>query len=82
MAKSDRYAILSKPCFGKALYTIFDFKDEWIAPDNLVFGMYDYNKKEDAEEALKALQTGDIELSRRHGISFYDYTNQFGRFGI
>ena len=29
--------------------------------------------KKDAEKALKALQTGDIELSRRRGISFEKY---------
>ena len=73
MAKSDRYMIFSKPMFGTFLYTIFDFEDEWIAPDNLVFGLYDYNKREGAEEALKDLEDGEIELSRRRGISFDQY---------
>ena len=82
MAKSERYVILSKPCFGKALYTIFDFEDEWIGPDNLVFGIYDYNKREDAEEALKDLEKGEMEISRRHGISFDYYHSRWGRFGF
>lgn len=77
MAKSDRYMIFSKPMFGESLYSIFDFEDEWLAPDNLVFGIYDYNKREDAEEALKALENGEIELSRRHGISFEEYKTRF-----
>ena len=77
MARSDRYVILSKPAFGTFIYTIFDFEDKWIAPDSFVFGLYDYNKKEEAEEALKALETGDAELSRRHGISFEQYAWKF-----
>lgn len=78
MARDERYVILSKRCFNTFLYTIFDFEEEWIAPDNLIFGIYDYDKKEDAERALKALQTGDIELSRRRGISFEKYVWLFG----
>ncbi len=77
MARSERFVILSKPCFGKALYTIFDFEDKWIAPDNLIFGIYDYNDKEDTEEALKNLELGELELSRRRGISFFWYSARF-----
>lgn len=73
MAKSDRYMIFSKPVFGTFLYTIFDFEDRWIAPDNLVFEAYDFNVREEAEEALKALEDGELELSRRRGISFDQY---------
>lgn len=77
MARSVRFVILSKPCFGKALYTIFDFKDTWIAPDNLVFGCYDYLSREDCEKALEALEKGELELSFRHGISFGAYSSRF-----
>ena len=77
MARSKRFVILSKPCFGEALYTIFDFKDRWIAPDNLVFGCYDYLSREDCEEALEALEKGELELSFRHGLSFGAYSSRF-----
>jgi len=77
MARSKRFVILSKPCFGKALYTIFDFKDKWIAPDNLVFGCYDYLSREDCEKALEALEKGELELSFRHGLSFGAYSSRF-----
>ena len=77
MAKSDRYMIFSKNYFDTFIYTIFDFDEKWIAPDNLVFGMYDYDKKEEAEEALKALENGELELSRRRGISFEKYIREF-----
>ena len=77
MSRSERFVILSKPCFGKALYTIFDFEDKWIAPDNLIFGMFDYNDREDTQEALEYLEKGEIELSRRHGISFDYYSAKY-----
>lgn len=78
MARDERYVILSKPCFGKSLYTIFDFIDGWLAPDNFVFGMFDYNDREDTEEALEYLEKGEMELSRRHGISFDEYMKVWG----
>ena len=77
MAKDDRYMIFSKPVFGTFLYTIFDFEDRWIAPDNLIFGLYHYDKREEAEKALKALEDGEIELSRRRGISFDRYIMEY-----
>ena len=73
MAKSDRYMIFSKNYFDTFIYTIFDFEDRWIGPDNLVFECYDFRVKEEAEEALKALEDGELELSRRRGISFDQY---------
>lgn len=73
MAKSERFVILSKICFGKPLYTIVDFKEEWMGPDFLVFGIYDYSNTEDCEKAIKDLEKGKLQISRRHGISFETY---------
>ncbi len=77
-ARDHRYIILSKKCFGKALYTIIDLEDRWMGPDNLVFGIYDYCDERDCEEALRALRNHEIEISVRHGISFDEYTKRFG----
>lgn len=78
MARSDRYIILSKKCFGKALYTIVDLEFEEMGPDNLIFGIYDYCDPKDCKEALKDLEEGEIEISRRHQLSFDEYCFRYG----
>lgn len=78
-ARNERYIILSKKCFNKALYTIVDLEEEQLGPDNLVFGIYDYCDEHDCEEALEALSKGDIEISVRRGISFNSYIMEYGR---
>lgn len=78
MARDARYIILTKNCFGKPLYTILDLEYEWLGPDNMVFGIYDYSDRSDCEEALAALQKGELEISRRRGISFEEYESRFG----
>lgn len=77
MARDARYIILTKNCFGKPLYTILDLEYEWMGPDYMVFGIYDYSDRSDCEEALRALQKGELEISRRRGISFEEYEAKF-----
>lgn len=67
MARDDRYIICTKPCFGTVLYFIIDLEDKWRAPDDRVF-CSGYETKEECEERLSELQTGEIALSRRMGI--------------
>jgi len=74
MARDARYIILTKNCFGEHLYTILDLDYEWMGPD-YTWGAYDYGTKEGCEEALSALQKGELEISRRRGISFDTYKN-------
>ena len=76
MARDSRYIILSKNCFGNPLYTILDLEQEWMGPDYLVFGIYDYGDRSDCEEALEALQKGELEISGRRGISFKEYESR------
>ena len=73
MARSERFVILSKNCFGKPLYTIIDLKEKWMGPDFLIFGIYDYSNTEDCKKAVEALEKGDLEISRRKGMSFETY---------
>ena len=81
MARSERFVILSKGCFGKSLYTIVDFLDEWMGPDYLVFGMYDYSNVDDCREAVEALEKDELRISSRHGLSFEDYRRLNGNAG-
>ena len=76
MARSERFVILSKQCFGKPLYTIVDLKEEWMGPDYLIFGDYDYSSPKDCERAVKDLESGELEISRRRGMSFYSYISK------
>lgn len=66
-ARDERYIICTKPCFGTVLYFIVDLKEQWRAPDNMVF-CFGYETDEDCKERLKELQNGTIELSTRRGI--------------
>ena len=50
------------------IYSILDFKENRRGPDNYIFGMYDYWSKEDCELCIKDLESGQVEISRRHGI--------------
>ena len=77
MARDARYIIFVKNCFGEPLYTILDLEYEWMGPDYMVFGIYDYSDRSDCEKALEALQKGDLEISRRRGISFEEYEAKF-----
>ena len=48
------------------VYSILDFKQGVRAPDNLIFGSYDYFDEKSCQKAIKALEKGEIELSRRN----------------
>ncbi len=48
------------------VYSLIDFEKNVKAPDNLVFGIYDYSKKSDCEKAIEDLDKGEIELSHRN----------------
>lgn len=69
-ARDDRYIICTKPFNAQhtVIYFIVDLVDKWRAPDNLIFCL-GYETDEDCRERLRQLQNGDIELSRRRGIS-------------
>ena len=77
MARSERFVILSKQCFGNPLYTIVDFREEWMGPDCLIFGDYDYSDPKDCERAIKDLEKGELKISIRHGISFETYGKKY-----
>jgi len=76
MARSDRYIIFSKPCFGKSLYTIMDFEEQWMGPDDRIFSCYDYRDLKECEEAIKALENKEMGVSQRRGISFDCYAER------
>ena len=59
------YNMLYRPNRG------FDDDEFVCGPDNYVFGHYDYSIPEDCEEALKELESGEMEVSQRRcwGIS-------------
>lgn len=73
MARSERFVILSKNCFGNPLYTIVDLQDEWMGPDNLIFGLYDYSNENDCKKAIDDLEIEDLGISCRRGLSFENY---------
>jgi hypothetical protein len=45
----------------------FDSDEFVCGPDNYVFGKYDYDDAEECEEALKDLESGEMEVSQRRG---------------
>ena len=55
------YNMLYRPNRG------FDDDEFVCGPDNYVFGHYDYTIPEDCEEALKELESGEMEVSQRRG---------------
>lgn len=66
-----RYLICTKPFNPKktVLYTIVDLESKVRGPNNLVFNMYDYSKKEDCEESLRDISNGIHYISRRKSIN-------------
>ena len=50
---------------GNPVYSLLDFKENLKAPDNLIFGSYNYFNADDCENAIKDLENGTIELSYR-----------------
>lgn len=64
IARSDNFIIICKPFNLKknhdgsklVQYSIFDLTTMKCNIDNLIFGIFDYGKQEDCEEALKRLE--------------------------
>jgi hypothetical protein len=48
------------------VYSLIDFKENMRSPDNLVFGVFDYFNEHDCQKAIKYLETGKMELSKRN----------------
>jgi len=48
------------------VYSLIDFKENIKAPDNLVFGLYDYSNEESCRQVIKNLESGEMELSHRN----------------
>lgn len=73
IARSDNFIIFTKPYNLQkdvVQYTIFDLTQMKCNRDNLVFGIYDYSKVEDCEEALLALENSLLEENDRKEIQF------------
>lgn len=60
---------MAKPFFAikNFIYSIIDLQQGQMWPDNSLFGWYDYLKREDAERAIKDLESWDLEISERRG---------------
>ncbi len=73
MACDERYLICTKPFNLKkdcVQYTIVDLKNEIRGADNYWKwgGHYDYKQKEECEQCLKDLYTGEVGISYRNII--------------
>ena len=55
-------------CKNNPVYSLLDFQENVKAPDNLILEYFDYSNEEDCEEAIKWLEQGKMELSRRNRI--------------
>ena len=73
IARTDNFIIVQKPYNLRkgydgekmVMYSILDLTQMRCNRDNLVFGMYDYGKLEDCQEALEALEMGLIPYEER-----------------
>ncbi len=65
----DRYLICTKPYNPKrtVLYTIVDLQENVRGTENMIFCL-GFKTKEDCDEALERLQTGESEVSWRNRI--------------
>ena len=70
MARDERFIICMQSYNPKRTwqYFIVDLERQLRGPDNLVFTIYDYGTEEGCQKALKALQSGDLEVSRRRSL--------------
>lgn len=48
------------------VYSLIDFEENIKAPDDLVFGIYDYSKVTDCKKVIKELEKGELKLSHRN----------------
>ncbi len=77
---SENFFIMARNVFGKTLYSICEKRPSeysrnyftkgsfMIGTDNLIFGIYDYLKQDDCEEAIKELENGNLALSHRKTV--------------
>lgn len=65
----SRYLICTKPYNPKrtVLYTIVDLQENVRGTENMIF-CQGFETKEECDEALERLQTGESEISRRNKI--------------
>lgn len=71
-ARNDRFIIMTKPFNLRKtyLYTIADLESGVRGACNLIFGMsYDVDTPEGANEALRWLESGRMEVSRRNCVN-------------
>ena len=80
-ARSERFIIATKPfnLENTVYYFFIDVKEKWRAPDYLIFDIFDYKKLEDCEKALIQLESGELELSQRHGVPLTPLTVKRGK---
>ena len=69
-ACDERFAVCTKPfnCRRTVLYTVIDLKDGIRGTENLVFGM-GAETREQCEEMLARLMTGESGVSRRNFVA-------------
>ena len=69
-ACDDRYLICTKPYNLKytVLYTIVDLKKNIRGTDWWIFGIYDYRMKDECEQCLRDLNSGETEISKRNRV--------------
>lgn len=71
-ASDGRFLICTKPfnALKTYLYCFVDLKNKTRGPDNMVFkGLHNYSTPEGAREALRLLNTGELEISHRNRIA-------------
>jgi hypothetical protein len=66
-ARSDRFAVCSKPHFKTVLYCILDIQKQMRGPENLIFG-FGAETTQQCEEMITRLEEGITDLSRRRSI--------------
>jgi hypothetical protein len=67
MARSDRYAVCTKPHFSTVLYFILDNVELVRGPENLIFGL-GAETQEQCEQMIMRLEVGDTEVSHRRRV--------------
>lgn len=73
MVRDERYVILSKPFNPKKtfMYSIFDLKEMICGADDC-WCAYNYDNKDECEEALKRLQDDTLHISYRNRAKIED----------
>lgn len=66
---NKRFIIIAKPFYAikNFIYSIIDLEEKRMWPDSNLFGWYNYLKKNDAQRAIRDLESWDLEISQRRG---------------